>query len=387
MIPAINSQKPFSVEKDQNPFSDLALYTVSALGNLAMQCKRVLPKEDSQVLSFVKCLSFVSAGNNFNLAQANIERAHAIKDTYGVALNEVKLARSITQFVSGVLYFSSLGLSWAGTITSFKIIVTASKVFSKTTTLLSNTAIILTLLNTSMRLHEQWDFQRDLAKWKDNPEAMANFLKEQMHISEQFQQKLQAALENKYQERPKTTNVQKKIEKIFSRECSKKLQANAAYIKRVTDKTCIEHIDKMDITNHASIKTTVEKVQEVVYANIRFNGFLIGLGSIGLLGLAASFIPGSAFVTLSTVLGLIPTVAFSISGINDLIQSLQNNTEGFYDRLLLFATGCVGVVTSTALYALTENSLTKLTAALLALVWVTLLYYVSLHLDNQPKKT
>lgn len=372
--------------KDQNAFSDLALNAVSVLGNFAMQCKRVLPKEDSQVLSFVKCLSFISAGNNYHLAKKNIESAHAIKDAYGVTLNEVKLTHSIAQFVSGILYFSSLGLSWAGTITSFKIVVTTSKVFSKTTALLSNMAILLMLLNTSMKLHEQSGFQQEVTKLQGNPEAIAHFLKEKMNVPEEFQQNLQAALEKKYQDRPKTDKLQKKIDKIFSREISKKQQARAAYMKRVTDRGCIELIDKMDITDRTSIGPTIQKVQEVAHANIRFNGFLISLGSIGLLGLAVSFIPGSAFVTLSTILGLIPTVAFSASGINDLVRSLQNNKEGLYDRLLLLATGCVGVATSTALYALTENPLVKLTAALFAIVWVTLLYYVSLHLENQAKK-
>jgi hypothetical protein len=64
---------------------------------------------------------------------------------------------------------------------------------------------------------------------------------------------------------------------------------------------------------------------------------------------------------------------------------LQSNKEGLYDRLVLIATGCVGIITSTALYALTENVLVKCAAILLAAIWLSLLYYVSSRLENQPK--
>ena len=153
-------------------------------------------------------------------------------------------------------------------------------------------------------------------------------------------------------------------------------------MKRMTNRNCIELIKKMDDTNMSS---TIKKVQEAAYKNIMFNYLEIGLGSIGLLGLAISFIPGAAFVTLSTVLSLIPTAAFSALGAYDLYQSLQNNKEGLYDRLVLVATGCVGIITSTALYALTEHIFVKCAAILLAAIWLSLICYVSSRLENQPK--
>jgi hypothetical protein len=133
------------------------------------------------------------------------------------------------------------------------------------------------------------------------------------------------------------------------------------------------------------MSSTIKKVQEAAYKNIMFNYLGIGLGSIGLLGLAISFMPGAAFVTLSTVLSLIPTAAFSALGAYDLYQSLQNNKEGLYDRLVLVATGCVGIITSTALYALTEHIFVKCAAILLAAIWLSLICYVSSRLENQPK--
>ena len=153
-------------------------------------------------------------------------------------------------------------------------------------------------------------------------------------------------------------------------------------MKRMTNRSCIELIQNM---NHVNIGSTVKKVQEVAYKNMLFNYLGIGIGSIGLLGLAVSFIPGAAFVTLSTILGLVPTVAFSALGVSDLVQSLQNNKEGLYDRLVLLATGCVGIITSTALCALTKNSLVKCAAILLAVIWLSLLCYVSSRLENQSK--
>lgn len=373
---------------DRNTFSDLALNTVSVLGNFATQVKRVLPKEDSQVLSFVKCLSFISAGNNFNLASKDIKTANRIKDFYGVSLNKVKLARSSAQFVSGILYFSSLGLSGISSLASCKVIIITSKFFSKTTSFLSNSAIILMLLNTCMRLHEQISFQQELAELENRPEVspeqkaqdIARFLKQQLEVPEKLQQEAKRVLSERYK------GNSQKIHRMLSKAISKRIEAKSVYMKRVTNRSCIEHIKNIGGTDSSALIHTVEKTQKVVHENIRFNLFLAGLGCIGLLGLAVSFIPGSAFVTLSTILGLIPTVAFSITGLNDLILSLQNNKEGTYDRLVLIATGCIGIATATALYALTKNPMVKAAAALLALVWISLLYYTSLHLDNQSVK-
>jgi hypothetical protein len=373
---------------DRDRFSNLALNTVSVLGNIATQLKRVLPKDSSQPLALVKCLNFASAINNFDLASNDIHKANLIKDSYGAKLNEVKLARSAMQFISGILYFSSLGLNAISCIASWKVIIVTSKVFSKTTTLLSNSAAVLVLLNTCMKLYEQMGFTAELAKLQAHQElsseqkqqAIAKFLKEQMSVSEPLQEKVKKALEEKYK------GNQKKIDKIFSRAISKKIQAQTAYVKRMTNKNCVELIQKMNLTDSHAVISTAQEVQKVVRDNIKFNLLLGGLGCIGLISLAISFIPGSIFVTLSTILSLIPAAFFSISGINDLICSLQNNKEGTYDRLLLIATGCVGIVTSTILYALAENPLVKVTAALLALVWLALLYYVSLHLESHTEK-
>ncbi|MEK7339867.1 MAG: hypothetical protein AABZ92_04045 [Verrucomicrobiota bacterium] len=392
---------PLDSYKNRDNFSDLALNTLGVLGNLAMQCKRMLPKEDSNILSFVKCLSFVSAGNNFYLAGLNIEQAAHIKDVAGQRANEVKQVRSAMQFLSGVFYFSSLGLSLSSSIASFKTVIVVSGILSKTTTVLSNSAVFLMLLLTSMKLHEQRGFQQELDKRlsdlqqaspQEKEEAIAKFLQEQISVSEPLQEQLRTKLRERYAKKSieDITNSNKSYYKNidayvthrFPREISKKEKTKAAYMKRMTNRNCIELIKEMD---HTTMSSTIKKVQEVAYKNMMFNYLGIGLAGIGLLGLAVSFIPGAAFVTLSAVLSLIPTIAFSVLGVYDLTQSLQSNKEGLYDRLVLIATGCVGIITSTALYALTENVLVKCAAILLAAIWLSLLYYVSLRLENQPK--
>lgn len=395
---------PADPYKNRNNFSDLALNTLAVLGNLAMQCKRILPREDSPVLSFVKCLSFVSAGNNFYLAGVNIKNSADINDIAGQRANEVKQVRSAMQFLSGVLYFSSLGLSLSSSITSFKTVIIASGILSKTTTVLSNSAVFLMLLLTSMKLHEQRGFQQELDRRlselqhvspQEKEEAIAKFLQEQISLSKPQQEALKIKLQERYakksieditnSKKPYYKNIDTYVTHRFSMRISK-IETNkadkAAHMKRMTNRNCIELIKKMDDTNMSS---TIKKVQEAAYKNIMFNYLGIGLGSIGLLGLAISFMPGAAFVTLSTVLSLIPTAAFSALGAYDLYQSLQNNKEGLYDRLVLVATGCVGIITSTALYALTEHIFVKCAAILLAAIWLSLICYVSSRLENQPK--
>ena len=193
--------------KNRSNFSDLALNTLGVLGNLAMQIKRILPKENSSVLSFVKCLSFVSAGNNFYSAGVNIEQSAGIKDIAGQRANEVKQVRSAMQFLSGVFYFSSLGLSLSSSIASFKMVIIASGILSKTTTVLSNSAVFLMLLLTSMKLHEQRGFQQELDKRlsklqnaspQKKEKAIAAFLKEQVSVSESLQEQLEAKLKDRY---------------------------------------------------------------------------------------------------------------------------------------------------------------------------------------------
>lgn len=392
---------PADSYNNRNNFSDLTLNTLGVLGNLAMQVKRILPKEDSSTLSFVKCLSFVSAGNNFHSAGLNIEQSADIKDIVGQRANEIKQVRSAMQFLSGIFYFSSLGLSLSSSIASFKTVITVSGILSKTTTLLSNSAVLLMLLITSMKLHEQHGFQQKLDKRlsglqnaspQEKEKAIAVFLQEQISVSDSLKKRLDEKLQDRYNKKSKKDITHSKkpyykdinayVKYRFDKEISKKEKAKAAYMKRMTNRSCIELIQNM---NHDNIGSTVKKVQEVAYKNMLFNYLGIGIGSTGLLGLAISFIPGAAFVTLSTILGLVPTVAFSALGVSDLVQSLQNNKEGLYDRLLLLATGCVGIITSTALCALTKNSLVKCAAILLAVIWLSLLCYVSSRLENQPK--
>ncbi|MGL5263253.1 MAG: hypothetical protein ACRDAI_01555 [Candidatus Rhabdochlamydia sp.] len=397
---------PIDPLKDRDNFSSLALNALGVLGNLSALFKKMLDKGDSDILSYVKCLSFVSAGNNFDQASINIEKSTQIKDAQGKAINEVKLVRSAMQFLSGTLYFSSLGLSWVGSIASLKTIVVASKIFNKTTSVLSNSAMLLMLLITSMRVHEQLGFQqelnRKLEELEDYPdlslqekeEALIRFLKGQISLSEPLQEKLKVKLQERYNnksieditnsKKPYYRSIDDYVARRFPREVSKKELAKIAYMKRVTNRECIELIKEMDVKN-STLGPTIQKVQEAAHKNIMFNFLAIGLAGIGLLGLAVSFIPGSAFITLSTILGLIPTMAFSALGIKDLVQSLQSNKEGLYDRLLLLATGCVGVLTSAALYTFTEHVFTKCVAILLTVIWLSLLYCVSLHLENQPK--
>lgn len=392
---------PVDSYKNRDKFSDLALNTLGVLGNLVMQVKRILPKEDSSILNFVKCLRFISAGNNFYLASVNIEQSADIKDIAGQRTNEVKQVHSTMQFLSGIFYFSSLGLNISSSIASFKTVITASRILSKTTTVLSNSSVFLMLLLTSMKLHEQRGFQQELDKKlselqhaspQEKEEAIAAFLQEQIRVSEPLQEQLKAKLQDRYNKKSIENITHSKkyyykdihayVAHRFPREISKKEAAKAARMKRVTNRNCIELIKNID---NATMGSTIAKVQEVAYKNVLFNYWGIGLGSIGLLGLAISFIPGAAFVTLSTVLGLVPTVAFSALGVYDLAQSLQNNKEGLYDRLVFIATGCVGIITSTALYILTEHILVKYAAILLAVIWLSLLYYISLRLENQPK--
>ncbi|KAG6559289.1 hypothetical protein RHABOEDO_001218 [Candidatus Rhabdochlamydia oedothoracis] len=399
---------PAESYKTRNNFSDLALNTLGVLGNLAMQVKRILPKEDSSILGFVKCLSFISAGNNFYSAGVNIEQSADIKDMAGQRANQVKQVRSGMQFLSGAFYFSSLGLSLSSSIASFKTVITASKILSKTTTILSNSAVFLMLLLISMKLHEQRGFQLELDKKlselqhvspQEKEEAIAAFLQEQISVSEPLQKQLKTKLRERYAKKSieDITNSKKSYYKNidayvahrFLREISKKEAVKAARMKRVTNRNCLERLEplKKKITDpNITIDTAIlAEIQAVAYKNMMFNYLAIGFASIGLLGLAISFIPGTAFVTLSTILGLASTVAFSALGVYDLVQSLQNNKEGLYDRLVLIATGCIGIITSTALYALTENILVKCAAILLAVVWLSLLYYVSSRLENQPK--
>ena len=387
--------------KNRDSLSNLALNTLGVLGNLAMQCKRVLPKDDSHVLSFVKCLSFVSAGNNFYLAGVNIKQSAYIKDVAGQSTNEVKLVCSTMQFLSGILYFLSLGLSLSSSIASFKTVIIASGILSKATSVFSNSAVLLMLLLRSMKLHEQRGFQQELEKKlsdlqhlspQEKEKAITKFLQEQINVSEPLQEQLRAKLRERYAKKSIEDitnsgklyykNIDAYVARRFPKEILKKEIAKAAYMKRMTNRNCIELIKEIDYT---TIGSTIQKVQEAAYKNIMFNYLCIGLAGIGLLGLAVSFIPGAAFATLSTILGLIPTVAFSVLEVYDLFQSLQNNKEGLYDRLALMATGCVGIITSTALYVLTENILVKCAAILLAAIWLSLLCYVSSRLENQPK--
>lgn len=392
---------PAASDESRDNFSDLALNTLAVLGNLAMQCKRILPKENSYILSSVKSLSFVSAGNNFYLAGINIRKSAEINDIAGQRTNEVKQVRSALQFLSGVLYFSSLGLTLSSSIASFKTVIVASSILSKTTIVLSNSTVLLMLLLTSMKLHEQRGFQQELdnrlselknASPQEKEEVIAKFLQEQISISKPQQEQLKAKLRERYakksieditnSKKPYYKDIDAYVARRFPREVSKKEAAKVAHMKRMTNRNCIELIRKMD---HNTMSLTIKKVQESAYKNMMLNYLGLGLGSIGLLGLAVSFIPGAAFVTLSTVLSLIPSVAFSILGAYDLYQSLQTNKEGLYDRLVLIATGCVGIITSTALYVLTDQLLVKCAAVLLAAIWLTLIGYVSSYLENQPK--
>lgn len=392
--------------KDRDNFSGLALNTLGVLGNLATLFKKMLDKGDSDILSYVKCLSFVSAANSIDQASTNFTKSTQIKDLQGKAINEVKLVRSLIQFLSGSLYFSSLGLSWIGNIASFKTIVVASKFFNKTTSLLGNSTILLMLFITSMKVHEQLDFQQEFSKklqeLKDHPhlsseekeEALARFLKEQISLSEPLQEKLKLKLQERYNnksieditnsKKPYYRSIDDYVARRFPREVSKKELSKAAYMKRVTDRDCVKLIKEIDVKN-GSIEPIIEKVQKVAHKNIRLNFLALGLASIGFIGLGVSFLPGTAFITLSTILGWIPPIAFSVLGIHDLRQSLKDNKEGLYDRLLLLAAGCVGVLTSAALYTLTENVFAKCVAILLTVIWVSLLYYASLHLENQPQ--
>ena len=392
---------PTDPYKNRNNFSDLALNTLAVLGNLAMQCKRILPKEDSYVLSFAKSLSFVSSGNNFYSSGINIKDSADINDIAGQRVNEVKQVHSAMQFLSGILYFSSLGLSLSSSIASFKTVIIASGILSNTATVLSNSAVLLILLLTTMKLHEQCGFQQELDKrlsklqhvsFQEKGEAIAIFLQEQISVSEPLQEQLRARLRERYakksieditnSKKPYYKDIDAYVERRFPREISKKKESKSAHMKRITNRNCIELIKKMD---RNTMSSTIKKVQEVVYKNMLFNYLGLGLGIIGLLGLTISFIPGAAFVTLSTALSLIPTVAFSVLGVYDLYQSLQTNKEGLYDRLILIATACVGIITSTALYVLTEHSLVKCTAILLSAIWLILICYVSSRLENQSK--
>lgn len=387
--------------KNRNKFSDLSLNTLGVLSNLAMQYKRVLSKEDASILNFVKCLSFVSIGNNFYSAGIKIKESARNKDVVGQRTNEVKQVRSSLQFLSGICYFSSLGLNLSASITSFKTVIIVSGILSKTTTIFSNSALFLMLLLTSMKLHEQHGFQQELdhrlsklqnASPQEKEEAIVKFLQEQIRVSEPLQEHLKTRLQERYAKKSikDITNASKSYYKNvdayvahrLSKEISKKESAKVAHMKRITNRNCIDLIKEMDPAN---VSSTIKKVQEVAYKNRIFNYLGIGLGSIGLLRFAISFIPGAAFVPLSTVLDLVLTVAFSILGIYDLVQSLQSNEEGVYDRLVLLAAGCVGVITSTALYFLTEQVFVRYATILLAVIWLSLLYYVSLRLENQPK--
>lgn len=398
---------PADPSKDRDKFSGLALSTLGVLGNLATLCKRVLlPKEDADILSYVKCLSFVSAGNNIDQARVNFVKSTQIKDAQGKALNEVKFVRSFMQFLSGTLYFSSLGLSWIGSIASFKTVVVASKFFSKTTNALSHSAMVLMLLITAMKVHEQLGFQQEFNKkleelenhphlsLREKEEVLACFLKEQITLSEPLQEELNRKLQERYNKKstkdithskkPYYKSLNDYVAKRFPLEVSKKEQAKRAYMKRVTNRDCIKLIQEMDV-KHSALGPTIQKVQETVDKNIQINFLSLGLASIGFAALAVSFIPGSTFVALSSILGWIPLIAFSARGIYDLGQALKDNKEGIYDRLLLVITGCVGILTSTALYAFTEQIRVKYIAILLGVIWMSVLWYISSHLENQPK--
>jgi hypothetical protein len=326
-------------------------------------------------LGFTTGFSLVSGGLNVNSAIKEIKTAEKISDTVGKTLANLKIARGVVQASGGAIFIPVRALSIAALFTSSKVISTIASVLGSVGSACFNVVSIIAAIGIGIRLNEQRQFQSELNAILQDP----NLPEAEAPIKAlEYLKKLAAVSPEEKEEIRQEIVAQPELGALNPELLSARIEEKAgllllkkeAYLKRLTNEDCVTQIREKGPSDAASVVEAVQKKskEKAILASIG-----LALLTVGLVMTVASFIfTGPIGIIVSAAVGFATSLGWILVDGYDLIKEFKSTDPGRYDKLWIFMSTVVAVVSVSVVFFLSGGIAPIIAASVVGAVWLAI---------------
>ncbi len=319
--------------------------------------------------------SLVSGSLSVRSAIQEIKTAEKISDTVGKTLGNLKIARGVAQASGGAIFIPVRALSIAALFTSSKVISTMAGVLGSIGSACFNVVSILAAIGIGIRLNEQRQFREELDSILQNPNLPEI---ERPVRALEYLKKLAAVSSQEKEEIRQDILAQPEFRGLNPEQLSAKIEEKAsllllkkeAYLKRLTDEDCIAQIRQKGPSEATSVIEAVQKKskEKIILASIG-----MGLLIVGLAVTIASFIfTGPVGIIVSAALGFATSLGWILVDGYGLIKEFQSTDPGRYDKLWIFTSTVLAVISVALVFFLSGGTASIVAAAVVGAVWLAI---------------
>ncbi len=326
-------------------------------------------------LGFTTGFSLVSGGLNVGDAIKEIQTAGKISDTVGKTLGNLKVVNGVVLASGGAMFIPVRALSIAALFTSSKIVTTLAGVLGSLGGACFNVVFIIAAIGIGIRLNEQRLFRKELNSILQNP----NLPEAERPIKAlEYLKKLATVSPEEKEDIRQEIMAQAEFRELNPGQLSAKVEEKAhllllkkeAYLKRLSNEDCITQIRQKGPSDATSV---VEAVQKKSKEKIILSAIAMALLIIGLAVTVASFIfTGPVGVLVTAALGCATSLGWILVDGYGLINEFKATDPGRYDKLWIFISTVIAVVSVSLVFFLSGGIAPIIAAAVVGAIWLAI---------------
>ena len=341
-------------------------------------------------LGFTTGFNVISGSLNVRSGLKEIKTAEKVSDVAGKQLAQLKVAKGAAAAAGGAVFIPVRALSLAALYTSSKVVSVLAGVLGSIGTLCFNIVVFVAGVALAMKLNEHRLFRNELnailedpnVPEQDRPPKALEHLKKLATVSpeekEAIRTELKALPENQ------TISI-KELDAQVEEKSNLLSQRKEAYLKRVADGDCVKQIREK---GPAEAKEVIEAVKKASKEKVIISATGMGLLAVGVCITIAGFIfTGPLGIAIAAGVGLAASLGWLALDAYDLIKEFKETDPGRFDKLWIFLSSVLAIVTVALVFFLSGGTAPIIAAAVGGAIWLAINAACYYRLYQHSKKT
>ena len=334
--------------------------------------------EDPQALAalgFTAAFSIVSGGLNVKSGYEEEQNAREISDVAGRAIACLKMANGTLVAGSGAAFLPAKAVSIAALSSSAKVLGTVAGILGKIGGAFFAGASVFAAIAQGIKLDEQREFRLPFhailedSNFSEEERALRalEYLKKMVSVSASEKEQILREIEAD-PELAALGSDEKAA--LVSDKAQLLLEKKEAFISRVLNEDCLKLIRETGPDEAGSV---IEAVKKESLKNVVLLSCSIALLGIGLaVTIAALICTGPLGIIITTAIGLTVSLSWICLDSYSLIEEFQKSEPGRFDKLWIFLSTVIAVVSVATVFFLSGGTAPMIAAAVVGAIWLAI---------------
>ncbi len=341
-------------------------------------------------LGFTTGFNLISGSLNVRNGLKEIKTAEKVSDVAGKQLAQLKVVKGAGAAAGGAIFIPLRALSLAALYTSSKVVSTLAGVLGSIGSACFNVVVVIAGIALGIKLNEHRLFRNELNAILDDPNVpqqdrlakALEHLKKLATVSPEEKEAIRTELRALPENQTLTSN---QLDAKVEEKSNLLLQKKEAYLKRVADVDCIKQIREK---GPVEAKEVIEAVQKTSKEKVILASIAMGLCVVAVALTIAGFIfTGPLGIAIAAGVGLVASAGWLILDAYDLIKEFKESDPGRFDKLWIFLSSVLAIVTVALVFFLSAGTAPIVAAAIGGAVWLAINAACYYRLYQHSKKT